>query len=345
MAPQANKPIEIEEKGKMNPLPLKPVALQINIHLKKIQLSVPSPLKVKLMWVRGSKKLETKKKITIEPKNATTTITETMSLATKFHPDPNNPSQYKRKRCYLQIMATTKGQLKPVGILPFNLSEFVGISPQSTMKLTFAKCFDPKAAIFLSTSKQEIEQTNENLETESNATMETVSDTFSEYSSNMAFEKTMNVPKQSTSRTTDGTNLSSYVESDTRSASFISNTGHSSERSAPKARSKIELNKEQMQIQKLTSELSHYKSLLGEMTEQKNEIEEREKKQVDDFERQKGLLEEKCKHLNSIKLELKTQQEDIEAKELASHSERHKLKMKIDYLTTKCFQLNCKLDK
>lgn len=91
------------------------------------------------MWIRGSKKMETKKKVTIDPKNPSTIFTETMSLATKFHPDPNNPTQYKRKRCYLQLMAVTKGQLKPVGILPFNLSEFIKISPNSVMKLTFAK--------------------------------------------------------------------------------------------------------------------------------------------------------------------------------------------------------------
>lgn len=50
------------------------------------------------MWVRGSKKMESKKKITIDPKNSTTIFTETMSLATKFTPDPNDGSQYKRKR-------------------------------------------------------------------------------------------------------------------------------------------------------------------------------------------------------------------------------------------------------
>lgn len=50
------------------------------------------------MWVRGSKKMESKKKITIDPKNSTTIFTETMSLATKFTPDPNDVSQYKRKR-------------------------------------------------------------------------------------------------------------------------------------------------------------------------------------------------------------------------------------------------------
>ena len=118
------------------------------------------------MWLRGTKKLETKKKILIEPKNSTTIFTETMSLITKFYPDPNNPCQFKRKRCYLQMMAMTKGQLKPVGILPFNLSEFVNISPNSTMKLTFAKCFDSKAAIFLTTSKQEIESNGNTFETE-----------------------------------------------------------------------------------------------------------------------------------------------------------------------------------
>jgi hypothetical protein len=72
--------------------------VQIDLHIKKIQLSVPSPLKIKLMWVRGSKKMESKKKITIDPKNSTTIFTETMSLATKFTPDPNDGSQYKRKR-------------------------------------------------------------------------------------------------------------------------------------------------------------------------------------------------------------------------------------------------------
>lgn len=86
--------------------------------------------------------MESKKKLTIDPKNQTTVFTETMSLATKFHPDPNDPSKFKRKRCYLQLMAMTKGQLKPVGILPFNLSDFINISPNSLMKLTFAKCFD-----------------------------------------------------------------------------------------------------------------------------------------------------------------------------------------------------------
>lgn len=92
---------QIQEKpcaSKMDNVQMQAKSLQINIHLKKIQLSVPSALKIKLMWIRGSKKLETKKKVVVEPKTSTTSFSETMSLVTKFHPDPNNPGQFKRKR-------------------------------------------------------------------------------------------------------------------------------------------------------------------------------------------------------------------------------------------------------
>ncbi|CAI2362584.1 unnamed protein product [Moneuplotes crassus] len=321
---------------------LKPISLQINLHLKKIQLSVPSPLTIKLMWVRGSKKLETKKKVIVEPKSSTTIFSETMSLVTKFSPDPANPTKYKRKRCYLQIMAMTKGQIKPVGILPFNLSEFVSIPSQSTMKLSFAKCFDSKAAIFLSTSKQEIETNSDPLETESNATIENFSDTFSECSNAVNFGSNASFPNKTPS-TTEDTNLSSYVESESRSPSFISSSVKEDKKTSSEDKPNIDQDK--LLIQKLSDEVSHYKAKLAQMTATKQQADQMNQSQAQEIARQKDLLEEKSKHLNCIKLELKNQQEEIEAREIAAHSEHRKLKMKIDYLTNKCFELNCKLDK
>jgi hypothetical protein len=194
------------------------------MHIKKLQLTVPSPLKIRLMWLRGSKKMESKKRVVIDPKNSTTIFTETMSLVTKFVPDSNDPTIYKRKRWYFQLMAVTKGQLKPVGILPFNLSDFIKIPPNSTMKLTFAKWFDKGAAIILTTSSTEIDQNNDFFETESNATMETISDSFSEFGmNNMNFERTTRNPIKSSFSTWEATTLSSYIETDTKSASFKSN--------------------------------------------------------------------------------------------------------------------------
>ena len=79
-------------------------------------------------------------------------------------------------------MALNKGQSKPVGILPFNLADFINVSSSSVMKMTFAKCFDKKAAIILTTSSKELDKTSDIMETESNATFETISDTYSECS-------------------------------------------------------------------------------------------------------------------------------------------------------------------
>ena len=79
-------------------------------------------------------------------------------------------------------MALNKGQSKPVGILPFNLADFIDVSSSSVMKMTFAKCFDKKAAIILTTSSKELDKTSDIMETESNATFETISDTYSECS-------------------------------------------------------------------------------------------------------------------------------------------------------------------
>lgn len=325
---------------------LNPVSLQINLHIKKIQLTVPSPLKVKLMWIRGSKKMETKKKVTIDPKNSSTIFTETMSLATKFHPDPNNPTQYKRKRCYLQLMAMTKGQLKPVGILPFNLSEFVKISPNSVMKLTFAKCFDKKAAIILSTSSKEIEQCSEMLETESNATFETFSDTFSEFGTGRShFEQTFTKPIQASFSTCEGTNKGSQIDSETRSASFVSAAQECTSQNSEHLIQKSELPKEKLHLQKLQNELSHFKNLVSELTTKQQESDRQVKLSQEEVKRFQNANREKDELIATLKQELQSKMDNERAVEEQHALSAHKLKMKIDYLTKKCFQLNCKLDK
>ena len=133
---------------------------------------------------------------------------ETMSLATKFHPDPNDPTQYKRKRWYLQLCAIGNGEPKPIGVLSFNLSDFIKISSNNTIKLSFTKCFDKKAAIFLSTSVKEIDQNWDYLENVSNYTMD-VSDTYSEWSANFPnVELVTPWQGKSNSSTSDETNKS-----------------------------------------------------------------------------------------------------------------------------------------
>ena len=178
--------------------------------------------------------------------------------------------------------------------------------------------------------------------------METISETFSEYGSNFTFEKKLNKPNIASFATTEGTTLSSYVESEGRSSSFISNTvnevGNQSNRSN-KGPSKVEFNKDKLLIQKLNNEVTHFKSLLSEYTTTQSENEIKAKAQAETIEKQTGILEEKDNVINALKQELKQKQEHLESFEKAQLLEKHKLKMKIDYLTNKCFHLNCKLDK
>ena len=243
-------------------------------------------------------------------------------------------------------MAMTKGQLKPVGILPFNLSEFINVSPLSTMKLTFAKCFDPKAAIFVSTHKEVIDQNNDHFETESNATMETISDNFSEFGNNsFAFEKKAVKPNHASFATTEGTTPSSYIGSETRSASFISNTPNERGNNSARGQKKIDFNKDKLQIQKLNNEVSHYKTLLSEHTAKQQDLEAKEKENNEIMDKQKGILEEKDNLIKVLRQEVKQKQEEFDSFEQAQQTEKHKLKMKLEYLTNKCFQLNCQLDK
>jgi hypothetical protein len=70
---------------------------------------------------------------------------------------------------------------------------------------------------------QELDQNNEAFETESNATMETISDTFSEYESGSKNFEQKTARLQNSFATSDGTSLGSYFENETRHASFESN--------------------------------------------------------------------------------------------------------------------------
>lgn len=337
---------------------LQPVSIQISIHIKKLQLTVPSPLKVKLMWVRGSKKMESKKKLTIDPKNPSTVFSETMTLATKFHPDPNDPSKFKRKRCYFQLMALTKGQLKPVGILPFNLSEFISFPPNSTMKLTFAKWFDKNASITLSTSSKEVEPNSDVFETESNMTMETISDTFSEWASvaTPVIEQATSKVMRSSFLTCEATTLDSNVDTDTRSASFLSNGNTEpskkakpyidfGSRNSARLIHKTEISKESLQIEKLHDELTQNKTLLGDMKAKHRSFELQVKGKDEKIDKLNGFIEEKDLLIISLKKDLQQKQEAQVTMEEQHHNEKYKMKMKTEYLTNKCFQLNCKLDK
>lgn len=187
-------------------------------------------------------------------------------------------------------MGMTKGQMKPVGILPFNLSEFVSIPSQSTMKLSFAKWFDPKAAIFLSTSKQEIETNSDPLETESNATIENFSDTFSECSNTVNFESNASAPNKTPS-ITEETNLSSYVESESRSPSFLSSSVKEDKKTI--GEDKPDIDQDNLLIQKLSNEVSQYKEMLAQMTSSKQEADQINQSQAQEIARHKDLLEEK----------------------------------------------------
>lgn len=58
-----------------------------------------------------------------------------------------------------------------------------------------------------------------------------------------------------------------------------------------------------------------------------------------------GLLEEKEDMIVSLKAELHKKCADMQEYEEKSELEKYKMKMKIEYLTNKCFQLNCKIDR
>jgi hypothetical protein len=108
---------------------------------------------------------------------------------------------------------------------------------------------------------------------------------------------------------------------------------------------KSDIPKESLQIQKLLNERDHYKDLLWEFNQKNDKYESDIKSMNEESEKLRIVVKEKDALIESLK-------HDLEQKQLSQHSldeqnytEKYKLKMKIDYLTKKCFQLNWKLDK
>ena len=282
--------------------------------------------------------------------NQYTILKETMSLATKFHPDPNDSTQYKRKRWYLQLWAIGNGEPKPIGVLSFNLSDFTKISPKNTIKLSFTKWFDKKAAIFLSTTVKEIDQNLDYLENVSNFTMD-VSDTYSEWSNSLPNVEVISPWQgQSSSSTSDETHKSGWNNYNSWNESFVSSVREEIATSGIKMMQKSNLSKDSLLNQKLTNELAHYKQLLSEMNMKYQDLAEKfDTKESENIKRScsklQGMLDEKEDMITSLKSELHKKTSDMQELEEKSELEKYKMKMKIEYLTNKCFQLNCKIDR
>lgn len=209
-----------------------------------------------------------------------------MSLATKFHPDPNDPTQYKRKRCYLQLFAIGNGEPKAIGVLSFNLSDFIKISPKNTIKLSFTKWFDKSAAIFLSTSVKEIDQNCDLVENESNVTMD-MSDSFSECSANLQnIEVISQSQNQSSFSTSEETNKSVHTGALSRNTSTTSFSNCENGSKSMRMLQKSSLSKESLLNQKLVNEVAHYKDLLSEMNHKFQELAKRlDQKDTEDTKR------------------------------------------------------------
>lgn len=69
------------------------------------------------------------------------------------------------------------------------------------------------------------------------------------------------------------------------------------------------------------------------------------KAQSREISRLTDVIVEKDLLISSLKADLQQKQDYDQSLEEQRYTENHKLKMKIEYLTNKCFQLNCKLDK
>lgn len=65
----------------------------------------------------------------------------------------------------------------------------------------------------------------------------------------------------------------------------------------------------------------------------------------DESEKLRSCIKEKDALIESLKHDLQQKQQFQQTIEEQNYTEKYKLKMKIDYLTKKCFQLNWKLDK
>ena len=184
-------------------------------------------------------------------------------MITKFTADPNDPTQYKRKKCYMQLMAVTKGQNKPIGMMQFNLTDFLNAPMGALMKLTFSKCFDKNAAIVLTSSITPLENSSDHLETESSATVETISDTYSERSSRHGLMSTKINGIKSSFTTCEETSIGSFNGNHSKSASFSSNFVDDSSNGTTMMQ-KSGLSKQELENQKLKNEVERYKGLLSE---------------------------------------------------------------------------------
>lgn len=175
--------------------------------------------------------------------------------------------------------------------------------------------------------------------------METISDSFSEFGANYAIQSRNGLPKQASFATSDGTTLGSYIESEGLSESFISNSGTSLSKAKSQFIEQSDLSRDNLQCQRLQSELSHYKQILSEFTSKHAEYQTDINSQNEELFKLKSTLREKDSVIASLKKELEHRQEIDQSKEQIFCTEKHKLKMKIDYLTKKCFQLSCQLDR
>ena len=103
---------------------------------------------------------------------------------------------------------------------------------------------------------------------------------------------------------------------------------------------KSDLSKDEMKLQKLNSEVIHYKSFLSEYNTKEKDY----KDNISNKDSKIHQLEISCTKKDEMIESLRKQLEDknnSETKLKEDHkAETYKLKMKIDYLSKKCFQLN-----
>lgn len=105
------------------------------------------------------------------------------------------------------------------------------------------------------------------------------------------------------------------------------------------------MQKDDLMKQKLVNELSHYKELLSGFAEKQKDLETKLEVKTSENEKLSASVKDKDEIISSLKQELLDKTRAKHQTEDQFEKDTHKMKMKIDYLTNKCFQLNCKLDR
>ena len=78
-----------------------------------------------------------------------------MSIVTQLVPDVNDPTTYWEKLCTLKLMELTPEGDKPVGIIQFNLLDFISIDPKQLLKLEFHKSHYEQAIAIISVNSSD----------------------------------------------------------------------------------------------------------------------------------------------------------------------------------------------